>query len=773
MTPVRNRGLFIAAAGFAAVLAAALLAYRPPAPRAADADPGEFSAARALANLKEIVGGDLAHPIGSTANAEVRDVIVKHLKNLGYSTELQQGLVCSDAGVCGTPTNIIARLAGARDAGTGDAVLLAAHYDSVPAGPGASDDGVGVAVLLEIARILSERPAPPHPIILLITDGEEAGLLGAMLFVREHPLAKQVKAAVNMDTRGTSGPSLMFETGSANTWLMHLYASATAKPITNSLYYVVYKLLPNDTDFTVFKAAGYQGFNFAFVGDVSRYHTPLDTWANADIRSIQHQGDNALGALLALANSTDLHPPAGESVFFDVFAHGLIAWPADFTSPAALAILALLLGEAALLCRYGALTGRGMSWGIVGALGNFLLCAVLGVAALLLLRFSGKLPPLTNGPWIAHPLPMSIATAALALAAAAAIGLWLASRAEFWGFWLGSTLLIATLSLAAAAVAPGASFALLLTALAAALAVLPCLKDLISGRQPTARAADFAVLVPALGCFAASMPLLLFLYTGLGAQAWPIITITLGLGTSLLLPLLAIAGTNARRLVMVLASSAATGGVLITLILPIYSAEWPQRINVEYWYDADADHAHWWIQPASLHLPAALAALAPFDPTPHPRFTGSWAFGFYADAATVPLSAPELTVTSSHEKHFELRLRSARGAPSAFVVFPPDANIQEVVVRGASGPLRAKLRKLGSGATRLGVANLPPEGLEFAVDAALSRVPVRVFDESYGLPEEPLGKSMQRARQPNATSSQEGDITVVQRTVWLDPAAGR
>jgi hypothetical protein len=51
---------------------------------------------------------------------------------------------------------------------------------------------------------------------------------------------------------------------------------------------------------------------------------------------------------------------------------------------------------------------------------------------------------------------------------------------------------------------------------------------------------------------------------------------------------------------------------------------------------------------------------------------------------------------------------------------------------------------------------------------------VQVFDVSYGLPAElPDGKALQRARPKNATSSQDGDVTVVQRTVRLDPAAGR
>jgi hypothetical protein len=87
--------------------------------------------------------------------------------------------------------------------------------------PGASDDGAAVASVLEIARILAARPPPRHPIVLLLTDGEEAGLLGALLFVqRASTYPEDVKAAVNLEARGTSGPSLMFETGSANGWLM-------------------------------------------------------------------------------------------------------------------------------------------------------------------------------------------------------------------------------------------------------------------------------------------------------------------------------------------------------------------------------------------------------------------------------------------------------------------------------------------------------------------------------------------------------------------------
>jgi hypothetical protein len=315
---------------------------------------------------------------------------------------------------------------------------------------------------------------------------------------------------------------------------------------------------------------------------------------------------------------------------------------------------------------------------------------------------------------------------------------------------------------------------LVLTDVAAALAPLPCLKSLAGGRTPSQGAREFSVLLPTLVFFAACLPLVLFLYPALGALGWPIATVVLCIGTSILLPLLAMASMGARRRVIAVAAAVTIGGVLITLVLPTYSPAWPERINVEYWRDADADRAHWWVQPGSQDLPEALAGAVRFDPVPRARYPGSAARGYFADAPKLALEPPELTLTSSHGTHYALRLRSVRGAPAAFVIFPPSAGIREIVAQTPSGPLHARLRALKSGATRLDVAGLPAEGVEFEIDAGAAAVPVQVFDESYGLPEElPDGKAMQRARPLNATSSQDGDVTVVQRTVWLNPAAGR
>ncbi|HEY2145592.1 MAG TPA: M20/M25/M40 family metallo-hydrolase, partial [Steroidobacteraceae bacterium] len=765
----KNRGLILALGGAAVLLAATLLAYRPIVPLGKDASPAVFSAQRALLILQELVGNNVPHPIGSAANARVRDLIVKRLAWLGYSAQLQTGFVCNDGGACGTPTNIIATLG---EPSGNDALLIAAHYDSVPSGPGASDDGAGVASVLEIARILKVRPAPPHPIVLLLTDGEEAGLLGARLFVREHPLAKRINAAVNMDARGVSGPSLMFETGTANAWLMHRYAAATLAPITNSLCYVIYKALPNDTDFTEFKAAAYQGFNLAFVGDVGHYHTPLDNWANASASTIQHQGDNALNALLALETSADPKPPAGEALFFDVFARAVVVLPAKAALPAGMAALVLLLAEAALLLRRGLLGGRQALWGAIAALATLLLGGVLSIAVLALLRVFGALPPLNVDAWIAHPLPMHIASVAMAFGVAGAVSAWAARRAGFWGLWLGAASLMVMLAVAAAALLPGASYLLLLTGIAAVLAPLPCV--------PGWAAVDFAILVPWFVMLAVLLPLLWLVYPALGALAWPLSTSTLALAASLILPLLAFSTSRARHIMIVLAAALTLGGVLLTLALPVYSSRWPQRINVEYWLDSDADHAHWWVYAASSRLPDAMAAVASFDSIPRARFPGSSSMGFFADAPQWKLAAPQLTQTSAapaaspNATHYELLLQSARGAQVAFVVFPASAKVQDMVVGTSSGPLRAKLRKLPSGDSRLLVSGMPAGGVRFGIDATSQRLAVQVFDQSYGLPEALSGaRSLQRARPKNATSAQDGDTTVVQRTVWLDPAAGR
>ncbi|HEV8432482.1 MAG TPA: M28 family peptidase, partial [Thermoanaerobaculia bacterium] len=195
------------------IAAATALRLRGPSPKPASAPANEFSAARALQAEKDTIGGTSPHPSGSKANEAVRDRIVARLQSLGYNVRIETRFACSAHPLCANVENIIATRPGDKN---GPPVLVAVHYDSVPAGPGASDDGIGVASALEVARIIAKEKSS-NPIELLIDDGEELGLLGAEGFVQAMPT---VGAVVNLEARGTSGPSYLFETSANNRWFL-------------------------------------------------------------------------------------------------------------------------------------------------------------------------------------------------------------------------------------------------------------------------------------------------------------------------------------------------------------------------------------------------------------------------------------------------------------------------------------------------------------------------------------------------------------------------
>ena len=533
MSAVRHRGLVIALLLVAALWLATLGADRAPAPKPPGAAPSEFSGERARALLQRLVGDDVPHPLGSSANARVRERIVAALRGMGLTPQLQSGvMVCSnDDGACGMPTNILARIEGS-DTGSDHAVLLAAHYDSVAAGPGASDNGAGVAAVLEIARILQLLPRARQSIILLFEDGEEAGLLGAEAFVQHHRWASTVSAAVNLDARGTSGPSLMFETGSANRWLMRLYSAAIARPLTNSVYYAVYKRLPNDTDFTVFKAAGYQGFNFAFIGDVAHYHTPLDNVLHADAGSMQHQGDNALSTLLALANAGPEPPPPGEAVYFDLFGRLLVQIPQPWAYPLALIGLLSIIIVGARLMQLQLLSVRALSWGLGGVAAAVLAGGLAAAALMALLRVLGAGAAGGADAAVAHPWAFELSFAALAFCISALIGARGQRHAGFWGLWYSGTVLYALLAVALARWLPGASYLALVPVAVALLVMIPWMLPGAAARAASGvsgwlSSAEFAGLAICVVTFVLVLPIALPLYSALGSPGLPLLTVLL------------------------------------------------------------------------------------------------------------------------------------------------------------------------------------------------------------------------------------------------------
>lgn len=364
----------------AAALSLAFVAVRPPPPAAADAPAGDFSAQRAFSDV--VVMAKSPHPVGSPANAQVRDYLVARMTALGLSPEVQPAFALRKVARVQQPVflggqveNIVGVLPG-RDR-TAPALAIMAHYDSVPASPGAGDDAAGVAAALELARILRLQGTPERDVIFLITDGEEAGLLGADAAFTQTPLARRIGFLINMEARGGGGLAQMFQTGARNAGTIEVLRQNASRPSASSLSVLLYSAMPNDTDFTVSRAAGVDGLNFAFIGRQFDYHAASATPAALELGSLQHMGDQVTAAARALAYATRLPERGPDRVFSHVFGDLILAYPAVagwLVLAACAGLLALAVQSAR---RLGALDAPGVARGIGAAIYLLLLAAAL------------------------------------------------------------------------------------------------------------------------------------------------------------------------------------------------------------------------------------------------------------------------------------------------------------------------------------------------------------------------------------------------------------
>jgi hypothetical protein len=329
-------------AGLAGLLA--VHCARPPDPRPVDAPLETFSAHRAFLHLEALAGSGRPRPNGSAENARARKYLVAALAGIGYAAELHsQVMFAPRRGVDVEVYNVLARLEGVEPG----FILLSAHYDSVPAGPGATDDGAGVSALLEVARILRAGPTPRYGILFLFTDAEEDGLLGAHAFQQFHSLAAVLRAAINLDAGGDGGESQLVETGPGNRATVEAFARAVARPAGSSIG-VAFKRLTirrPDSDFAVFKAAGVPGLYFAAVEGNARQHRPADSVENASLATIQHHGENALAMARRLAEYGAPTASGEDMVFSSVFSRFVVRYPVSWAWPVTL--LAAVLSAAA------------------------------------------------------------------------------------------------------------------------------------------------------------------------------------------------------------------------------------------------------------------------------------------------------------------------------------------------------------------------------------------------------------------------------------------
>jgi hypothetical protein len=340
----KNKDTFIAVIAIILIIFWIFFSMMPQWISKDDVTYSKFSEKRALLQVSKI--SEKPHFVGSENHKAVADYIEKELQNIGFETTIQEGTTLSDWGNLVKSRNILARIKGTNSS---KALMLLSHYDSAPHSysNGAADDGAGVAAILESLRAFNFNKTPHrNDIIVLFSDAEELGLNGAALFVTQHNWAKDIGLVLNFEARGTEGPSYMLmEVNNGNAKMVEAFSEADPDfPVANSLMYSIYKMLPNDTDLTVFREQGkIQGFNFAFIDGHYNYHTQQDDLDHLDPRSLDHQGEYLM-PLLAYCADVDLSDlnSSDDQVYFST-PFGFFSYSFGLTFPILIVTVVLFL----------------------------------------------------------------------------------------------------------------------------------------------------------------------------------------------------------------------------------------------------------------------------------------------------------------------------------------------------------------------------------------------------------------------------------------------
>jgi hypothetical protein len=753
MAPMPGRAFLAGFLLLATVLAATWLGLEPPAPLPSFAPARDFSAGRALSHLRRVLdaaGDGVPHPAGTEASARVRDQVVAEFRELGVEPRIARSVTCNRYLTCTPVANVIARLPGRGD---GPAVLLSAHLDSVPAGPGAADDGSGVAIALEIARALRTDPAASD-VVVLVDDAEESGLGGAEAFLLD-PEARGVGAVVNLESRGTGGPSLLFETAGSSAAVASRFAAGARRPVGSSLLSTVYRLLPNDTNLTVLRRLGVPGANLAFIDGAVRYHTPRDDLAHLDPRSVQHQGENALALVRALSEPG---APGGESVWFDLLGRWVVRFPERWALPLALLSLLLALASAVADVRSGAAGVGRIALGVASLPLAAGAAAVLGYGAG---RALG-LDPIFR-PWVATPGPL-VASFLLAGLAGGLLPALVLGRSAAAGLRPGILVGLAAGAVALAAALPGASYLLLAPSIAGGLAGLP-------GRRAGDPGRTFADLVTMLAAGLVLLPPAWLLYPALGHAAGPAVAATVALVVLPLAPLAAAASSRVRLLAVALPAALGVSSLAVAVLLPVADADAPERVIVYFHQDADSGAAHVLANADTGRLPEQVRAAAPFSPSARVRFGwGALRPSFEAPAIPLPVEGPVVeeleAVREGDAVRWRGRLHSPRGASELQVAIPPLVNIGSFRFEGTAVPDPVPKLSRWYGGWRVYRIPVRPGGVEVEFRASgPGPLEVVVADQSPGLP--PAGAAVAAARPAWAVAQQEGDVTLFTRRVRI------
>lgn len=695
-----------------------------------------FDATAAKARLARILGDERPHPVDSAANDAGRERLLAEIRALGFEPVVRDDFACGGSkrwggGACARVMNVMFRMGPAG----GNSVMVASHYDSVPAGPGAADDGIGVASALEIAARLKGK-ALSKPVIFLFTDGEEAGLLGAASFIRTDPWAKDVALAVNLEARGTGGPAIMFQTSARNG---REIAALTHKPVrilANSMAADIYRTLPNDTDATEFLTKDMDVLNFAIISPLARYHTPLDSLTYLEPESLGQMGAAALSAVEGHMAATPLKGAESHYIYSDILGRYLLVLPqiAGY----------LLLG-------FGLFASGILFWvagpkgGVRAFLAPLVSALVAGGVGFGALYGVGHLRPEEMW-WTATPL-----AAQLTIYGAALVGiilaLWLCRgvtrerTASAGWFWLSA------LFLGASVIAPGA---MILLAPAAGIFALVAMLTFFTNKRWPWLGVGLSV-IPAVLLMIMILPVLDFAEIGLGLEmGWAFGALAAMIGFVALAPLVS-PDIGLGRIVAIFVATVAAGGIWASLA-PAFAPDTPRWLDVAHVHSGPT--SNWVISPGTQAPPVAMAKIAPFKLG---AVAGLDTKRFVAPApnANPAPTLPMVTVVNE----------TIQGAKRVVTMRVTTLGADEVVI---SVPEEAKLTQFTSGSAPFDFDPAGKKGFRcvgractswdmiVTIDAAKAPWTLRAIRRGVG----PETQALVQARPNDTAPNQGGDVTV-------------
>ncbi len=675
-----------------------------------------FSAGRAFRLVEAIA--QRPHPVGTAEHDRVRDHLVAQLRELGLQTEIQSGIgrypgaLARDVVGMGRTDNIVARLPGTNSTGT---IYLAAHYDSVPSSPGANDDGVGVAAVLETLRALRASGATlRNDVVALLTDAEETGMLGAEAFVAANPDLRG-DVIINHEARGAGGPVFMWRSTRPDGALIRAVAAAP-RPNADSLSTALAgEQTSSNTDFASFEPAGAQVLDFAYAGHSAYYHNPLDDPAHVPLGTLQQMGDNTL-ALTRDLGDRDLAAATDDDN------------PAYFALPFGTLVVLPIWVIIALAVVSVVATGW-VIWRVRRA-GETSLKRVFGSAALLLVSVPIAMAAVYGHwelvktiepeyqPLFVDPYRPEFFYAAVIVLSAAVLAAWFALSRRWFGSTGTAAGLLCCLSVLAALftlVAPAAAQVLVVPTVAAALGVSATFGIRDRWRLPALSLLLLPTAIFLGGLWAA-------LQTGIAAAPFLTAPTIILLGSLLTLTLTHTwpprRGWTVPATAVLLAAALTAAGLAVDRS----DDQHPLTSQLIYALDADRNHAQW----ISRVAPDRWTDTFVDNTTPEPRYSTLWSDAVASGPApTQALPAPTAEIlsdtTASDKRTIRLRLRSHRAAPSLALRYTTTLHSLRVAGRDVTPVPNKGIQFYAP----------PPEGLDVELTAPAGPLDLTLIDYNY------------------------------------------